>query len=386
MPQKLSVALGAGSAGAERGHIPALDGLRGLAALMVMVFHWPWDFQNPWLLNLARAKALGQSGVDLFFVLSGFLITGILLDARGAPHFLRNFYMRRVLRIFPLYYTTVLVYFGVLWLRTGKVALGSFVGHLFYLQSLTPLARVTLDGPGHFWSLAVEEHFYLLWPLLVLVCRRRRDLVVALLLIMLAALVSRCFLVPRGYGVFFITFCRFDAIALGSLLAVVGRTPRGMHILARGAPWALLALLTLAVPMYTSTSGERLVGVQVIKYLLWALVYGGLLILAVARHTRLLPRFFCLAPLRLSGKYSYALYVFHPFIFLSVEPWKARGVLGRYIPHDAAVVLWMLLAVALTYAGAILSWHAYEKHFLGLKRYFSYGQRAPATALAVKVS
>ena len=166
--------------GSARGHIPALDGVRGLAVLMVMTFHF---FQRDDWRHIPIGRALtsishiGQTGVDLFFVLSGFLITGILLDAKGSPHYFRTFYVRRVLRIFPLQYVALAFFFFVLplianvpWVPFGD----QLWGWLYAINLHTTFSSTEARLPGHFWSLAVEEHFYFIWPAVVLMCSRRR--------------------------------------------------------------------------------------------------------------------------------------------------------------------------------------------------------------------
>ena len=159
----------------SRQHLPVLDGLRTLAILLVMLFHF---FQArplpaaPVIRELTKLTALGQTGVDLFFVLSGFLITGILLDARGKQNALKVFYFRRVLRIFPLYYAYLIVAFLVLpaFHAASHVTYSNQWWFWFYCQNIqaTFAASFPTTGPGHFWSLAVEEHFYLIWPFIVL--------------------------------------------------------------------------------------------------------------------------------------------------------------------------------------------------------------------------
>ena len=171
-----------------------------------------------------RFLAGGQTGVDLFFVLSGFLITGILLNARGTPHFLRNFYLRRALRILPLYYLVVGGYFAAGWIQAGFRETFSRMWWYFpYLQNVGMTFWPGQVGePGHFWSLGVEEHFYLFWPCLVLLCAERH-LPKILLVIIAAGAGFRMMLIPfvGETNIFWFSPCRLDALALGALLAVV---------------------------------------------------------------------------------------------------------------------------------------------------------------------
>ena len=177
--------------GASGAYVPALDGIRGIAILTVMLHHFtifgmvrPNNFIDVQFYRLASA---GWCGVDLFFVLSGFLITGILLDTKSGPHFFRNFYMRRVLRIFPLYYGFLIVIFVLipLAIQVGdkfQTLLDQQGWYWSYLINL-PIAFkgwssvIIID---HFWSLAVEEQFYLFWPLVVFFSQRRQLIFICL--------------------------------------------------------------------------------------------------------------------------------------------------------------------------------------------------------------
>lgn len=152
-------------------HIPELDGIRGIAILMVIGFHLVHSMpcvQQALPASISVMSRLGQSGVDLFFVLSGFLITGILLRHRLQEGALRNFWGRRVLRIFPLYYLTLITVQLFPGLRTLPVSEGAGDGWLWlYLANIPPTFQNIDTTLPHFWSLSVEEQFYVFWPLLV---------------------------------------------------------------------------------------------------------------------------------------------------------------------------------------------------------------------------
>src|SRR4051812_42732359 len=216
-------------------HIPALDGLRGLAIILVLLFHFtPEGIGATSAEKVLRSVAsLGWCGVDLFFVLSGFLITGILYDAKGSPHFFRDFYMRRVLRIFPLYYGVLFLVFIVVPLLhpLTRASDQQFIHNQHWLwlymanipQALTnawPL-KTGWVNLNHFWSLAIEEHFYLIWPALVFLLQRRTLMRICTACI-ITALILRCltYFLWNDTAAYVLTPCRMDELAMGALVAL----------------------------------------------------------------------------------------------------------------------------------------------------------------------
>src|SRR5690242_7378387 len=168
------------------GYIPQFDGVRGLAVLMVLIGH------SAFLERLPHAGMLeyARFSVDSYFVLSGFLITGILLDSKGSEHYFRNFYARRALRIWPLYYLLLFLVFVVapLFLHSMRAtAAGVWPAFVFYVQNIALVYRDTYPfALGATWSLAVEEQFYLTWPLLVFLLRRRALAIVSASLVVVS--------------------------------------------------------------------------------------------------------------------------------------------------------------------------------------------------------
>ncbi len=366
--------------------IPALDGLRGIAILLVMLNHFTHDAGQshvtvPVLRQIAESA---WCGVDLFFVLSGFLITGILWQARDADGYFRNFYMRRVLRIFPLYYGALaLVFFiaplvhpftpamremaanqGWLWLFSGNILMGLRGDWVF---------DVGWVNIGHFWSLAVEEHFYLVWPALVFFLKKR-DLMAVCAFAVVVAFTSRVWLrLVEGdpVGAFVLTNARMDALAIGSFIALVVRSEGGGAALVRPA-FIAGTLSALGLAGVIVICGGHLDWAhwadQTVGFTLLAAFFGALLVLVVYLPAdSLWGRFWASPILRFFGKYSFGLYVFH-HLLLPFTP--------RLFPIDRiGVTAHVLLAMALSLLIALASWHGYEKHFLRLKRFFPYRRR-----------
>ncbi|HMB96310.1 MAG TPA: acyltransferase [Tepidisphaeraceae bacterium] len=353
------------AAGAARAHIPQLDGLRGLAILGVMIVHFQ-GAQSPvggiarvmWLLG-----NLGGTGVDLFFVLSGFLITGILLDTKESPHFFRNFYMRRVLRIFPLYYGVLLAAFVIL---PRWTVLNAPSTNQLWLWLYSSNIGISLFGKQfsiftHFWSLAIEEQFYLIWPMLVFLLSQK-SLMRLCIAIFVGAALTRAIFVVAGSDPFYFTFCRTDALAIGAYLAIAVRSAEGLLDLAADA-WILAGILLLIfVPLYLLKSGGGDVAIQILKFSLYAIVYGALLLAAITSPgNSIISVALSGKPLMAMGKYSYGMYVYHMICLLLVQ--RFMPSLGRFT--DTA------MAMAITFVVAWLSWHLFEKQFLNLKRFFA---------------
>ena len=249
--------------------VPVLDGIRGLAILMVLLCHFSlYGGIDPtttadWIFYKLTIP-LG-CGVELFFVLSGFLITGILLDTKSAPGYFRSFYMRRLLRIFPLYYGTLFFFYVILPRiampgESYQEVLQAQAWDWAYLSNI----RLALEGwwsagyLGHFWSLAIEEQFYLAWPLLVLLFSRRGFLLLCAGLLGLSVTIRWGQWIDgeslvRGY----FTFARLDPLVMGAALAALARSPQGLVAL---RPWArVVGVGSLAALTYLITT-EHTIG------------------------------------------------------------------------------------------------------------------------------
>jgi peptidoglycan/LPS O-acetylase OafA/YrhL len=372
-------------AGTLRGQMPVLDALRGVAILLVLAHRFnvtPDPESLPARLVCALMEA-GWVGVQLFFVLSGFLITGILLDSRGSPSYYHAFFARRVLRIFPLYYVVLAVAFAVVPLLTGRQP----EGHQHQLWLWIYLSNwVSPFGMGvaafpHFWSLAVEEQFYLVWPFVVRALSRRRLAVVCAGLVVVA-LASR--VVLRALDVtpeapYQLTVCRVDALALGATAAWALRVPALAERLRARQRALVVATAALFVVGAAVTRGYPRNGfaTQTIGYSILAGCATVLLVLGVLAQARggRLAALLAPAPLRSFGKYSYGMYVFHVIIHHELGvPLLAR--LGQEHPTVGVTLAYFVAMSAVTYVVALASYHLWEKHFLALKRRFPVARQA----------
>lgn len=371
-------------------HIPALDGIRGIAILLVMILHyetrsWPW--RSGAMRPVFTVISSGWLGVDLFFVLSGFLITGILLDARGSDGYFRNFYARRTLRIFPLYYLALLVVFVLLpaaggaAIGAGSVARGTQLWFWGYLDNVLIALRgwgVSPRMTPHFWTLAVEEQFYLIWPAVVLLCNRR-TLMRVCVLAMASALALRIgfrFFGDNELAAYVLMPARFDTLAAGAFVAALLRGPRGVEPFRRWARplLAVTACGTLAIFAWRHFATDEDRVIATIGLSASAVCFGALLLAAVtAGRSTLRQRILTLPALRFLGRYSYGMYVYHYLVLVALA---SRGlgveVLVARFGAPAGHALHLALNAGLTIGISVASWHLFERRFLGLKRYFEY--------------
>ncbi len=378
----------------SREHVAVLDGIRGLAILMVMLYHlYPKGAVN--FIDrvlFTTSQEFGATGVLLFFVLSGYLITGILYDARTGPGYFRNFYARRTLRIFPLFYGVLFVLFVLVPLRgfpsnpNYREVYRELYDHQiwFWIYGCNIRESITEHVPpllGHFWSLAVEEHFYLIWPLAVLLlCRKSIMQLCAIMFVV--AYATRAGLMLEGFGpdiapVRF-TFCQLDALGTGAFLAMVARGTEGLSRYLKPAVFAAVSSAIILIVLIFFVPGQIRWSPLVVSagYTLNSILYGSLLVIAVGSAPgNLIHQLFEMSWLRTLGKYSYALYIFHwPLARLLLLPRverfnDAHPSLNHYFPTylvEAIIQIGIVLLVAFA------SWHLYEKHFLKLKRYFEY--------------
>ena len=270
-----------------------LDGLRALAAFGVIVAHFFSSEilkDQPVLLKIAN---LGNSGVSLFFVLSGFVITRILINSLDSSNYFKAFYFRRTLRIFPLYYFALVCYYILPFLFLGRPDIPDFSSQLpfwVYLQNFARTFHWKYSGPGHYWSLAVEEHFYLIWPTVVYFLYRKNKKLLFRFSIFLyfLTLVIRYIMLKDGYEIDVFTFTRMDQLVLGCILALMEY--RGLLTKKSLNFFGVCTITGLVLVAYVSSLDYFYL--NLIKHNAFGLLYFGLIgFVIVSAHTMIFNRF-----------------------------------------------------------------------------------------------
>jgi peptidoglycan/LPS O-acetylase OafA/YrhL len=337
--------------------IPQLDAVRGLAVLLVLLHNT--NIYPSWHLGLISDN--GWMGVDLFFVLSGFLITGILLDSKHSDGYFKNFYARRCLRIWPLYYSALLFMFVIVPILRSSDAPAVFGArsspwwaYLFYLQNfLIPIPTKATALLGVTWSLAVEEQFYLCWPLVVRFCTEGQLRRIAIAVICLSPAL-RFYLSLHQVNIYSNTFCRLDGLMAGALLALVIRSASFLPSKFVTRAW-ILFLVSAPLALLIETFHARWIGFSLIAAASVSFVYLALFSTNRGLHALLTNRF-----LVYTGTISYGIYLLEK---IPLDAAKAFHL-------DQHPFLALPITTAATYVMASLSWRILEKPFLRLKRFF----------------
>ncbi|MGA2420823.1 MAG: acyltransferase [Candidatus Acidiferrum sp.] len=340
-----------------RCRVPQLDGVRGIAILLVMLVNTSEKYP---VLHLQRLVADGWMGVDLFFALSGFLITGILLEGRESPHYFKNFYARRALRILPLYYAVLIFMFVVVpLLRPGDAHAifqrGSpWWSFPLFLQNFLVAQSTLAVGPlGASWSLAIEEQFYLVWPLVVRNSSLKLLRFIATLLILLSPPLT-WYLSSQHVYTYSSVFCRQVGLMAGALLAILMHSSDFAPAQYIRSAWVAFAL-TLTLTFVSEALGTRW-----LTFTLVALAGASFIFLALGSGQRWLQAILRNRLLRYTGTISYGLYLLHKI----PADFAQAAHLDR---HPALILPFVFLA---SYALAAISSKLLEKPFLSLKRCF----------------
>ena len=336
----------------------------------MIAFHVGSGESSSVLPHVAQWLGFGWCGVDLFFVLSGFLITGILIDTKETAHAFRNFYARRILRIFPLYYLTLMVYFHGL--PAAAHLLPGFhqfqrteeLWYWLYVCNWSPSVGMAHALLTHLWSLSIEEQFYLFWPLLVFTLSRRWVGRLCAAVIVLTPCLRLGYLltvVGGGSLLYRITLFRIDTLAFGALCALLVRDPGRLRLAMQARPTS-----SYLPPM--NVIGFTSLAILFAYFILWAIA-GGAGLRAVLRS----------GPLRSIGKYSYAMYIFHvPIVALLRRASDLARTLNP-LAFGTLLAVEIAAAAALSYVAGFISWRLFENRFLQLKSRFEYhGEPTPA--------
>jgi len=363
---------------AVSGRIPELDGLRGMAIFLVLIFHCftsgvGESYPNP-LSFLRYATRLTWTGVDLFFVLSGFLIGGILLDARGSSRYFHVFYIRRACRILPAYLTFLIVmvacyrYFYPYHRLLVEPVFQSTMPWYSYLTLTQNFWMATRNSPGApvlaiTWSLAVEEQFYLTLPAIIRYIPPHRLLYVLLAGIFFAPILRTTMLLEFAHvngAVFTLLPCRMDSLLLGVLIALLLRRDSiWAFTIAHGRwLWGLLGGLALGIPFFNLDAGTTSLRSATIGYDWFALFYATTLVIAVTQANCILGRLLRVPWLRGLGGVAYLTYLIHTAVFIIVMAvFRHHGNIYWSGGDLAASGGAMLLSVAI----AKVSWELFEK-------------------------
>lgn len=355
---------------AGRQYHPALDGIRGFAILLVVVYH-NFGFINYFF--------FGWLGVDLFFVLSGFLITDILLKTLGTKNYLRNFYVRRVLRIFPLYYLCLILFLLIIPRITTRFDVQYYTDNQIWIWAYLQNWLYIFKDPGqynalnHLWSLAVEEQFYLLWPIVILFLRKPKYLLITISLLLIGVLGLRLWIwnnqvADLAYFNLY-TFTRIDGICIGSMIALLQRI--NPQFLKNYTPAIVLFFAASNFIFFFINRSYQFSFpyLALVGYTTFAMIFGLLVNEAVTKETKLITQIFTNPVLRFFGKISYGFYIFHWPVFLLLSP-ALFSFGSKYFDGTA---LSIAVSISATITAVIFSWVSYryfEKYFLTLKDKF----------------
>ena len=356
-----------------RAHLPALDGVRGLAILLVLMGHLTLWGNSTADVASGYVTTLGFSGVDLFFVLSGFLITRLLWSGREAGG-LQRFWVRRMLRIWPLYLAALTGLFVVLPLLKGwhEYPMPELWADRWYYWLHATNIKTALQGnldlpyhTGHFWSLAVEEQFYLVWPLIVWRIRTLDGLVRVSAGAIAVGFILRLFIggvLNAPVAAYVLMPTRMDGLALGAFIFALSALGRLDRWRSAALPIAVVSFIVGAalMPIHRETAwADGIMGVSA------SLFHAALLTRVLTGSAARVDRPW----LRMFGRYSYGIYVIHFPLLLVLKPFAERvrslpTVAGWSLP---SAIAFFSSGTVISLALAMLSYHLYERHFLALK-------------------
>lgn len=345
-------------------YIKNLDGLRAYSVIGVLLFH----------ANLSSHFYYGWLGVQVFFILSGYLITTILLETKESKNYFKIFYTRRVLRIFPIYYFVLI--FTVIYALFSKLPVKDLWYYLLYIQNYhlgwvnwSPQFPQLLN---HTWSLAIEEQFYLFWPLMIWFLPKLKSFILCLIMIF-AAFFVKYFLSLKYPGNpinWSNTLASFDMLASGALLAIILKKFDIKKVLLSCVFFSIITLVIyfLFFNLYPShhlfwESNAKLTEIDGQAFIILVIPFISYLITYLIKNKNKFTKiFFSNIVIVYIGKISYGIYLYHFIVFSLVD-----NSFSNY-----SIVLVAILKFLLTLIIAVLSWHLIEKKVLNLKKYFVY--------------
>jgi peptidoglycan/LPS O-acetylase OafA/YrhL len=367
-------------------YIKGLDTLRAFAVIIVIIFHWGPNQFKPGLFNFfyTKLKPDGSFGVDLFFVLSGYLITKILLNAReSAPEneklqIIKSFYMRRILRIFPIYFLLIFIVAYGLSEEFVKANIGYY---LTYTSNFLDFNHRSWEGLYHTWSLAIEEQFYLFWPWIIIFSPKKY--LPGIILSSIGIGIFSNLAIYYLYGKFFLVLLPpcLTAFGIGALLAYVQVNQKFEKIAIRTFQFALPLCIILFFfyqfghQFILSRAVNSVISISLINYV------------TRERYNRVTAFIFNNRILSGIGKISYGLYLYHlllPNYYLQLVQYLQTKITinGRLLIRLTVPPSSYLIYLSLLFLIAILSYNFIEIPFLKLKRYFNYStQKKHAIAI-----
>ncbi|MEO8762976.1 MAG: acyltransferase [Ginsengibacter sp.] len=352
-------------------HIPQLDGIRGMAILLVISYHY---------LGSIPLFSFGWCGVDLFFVLSGYLITSRLLDLQNQKNPLIKFYTNRALRILPLYYLTLIIFYAGfnLLVNNENFYLFRFYNYnwasfaLFFQNwTLIHYTGVKENYLNHFWSLAIEEQFYLIWPFFLYKFRGKKFFYSLVFIIILLIIITRTFIYMQYSGsdeythFFCNTFCRMDAFLTGGCLLLLQKNIHAKQFILL----YVAAFIAIVFGIYfTGNADVSNPFISTVGFTLIAIAFAGLIDAATGNSGSLIAILFNFRWLRFTGKISYGLYIFHWMILILLDARLQQWMLRfTYFNNQAARVVSLLICLSISYIISVISYFYFEMYFLKRK-------------------
>jgi peptidoglycan/LPS O-acetylase OafA/YrhL len=336
-----------------------LDGLRGIAALMVVIFHfysYPGGFYSePSIFK--KITEIGQHGVSLFFVLSGFVITRILIHTKNDAEFFSVFFTRRILRIAPLYYAFLIVWFFVLpiLLNIPQAGFSDQLPFYLYLQNIYSTFRMPIAGPPHFWSLAVEEHFYLIWPIVVynVPLKHLTKTIFAAVLIVFWV---KWIMLANGLAIHDFTLTRIDQILMGAFLAVLEFRDFYKRQSVRYFITIALLVIPTSVVIYVFAGHFHFIK-ELLKYFLLGIVFASLIGVVLTSSNAWINRVLTSPSMQYLGRISYGIYVWHVLALIFLQFFFLTKIM----------ILDLTLSIMMTLVMAHFSYFYFEIVFIRLK-------------------